>query len=244
MSGRTFSHFVKSGFTVEELALHRDLIARALDRGEIDGVTVRLEFSDPLPPAAARLREFNADTGARILASLKLSGPGVATARTGDHETAARAAQAMVLSRCGPDILYIFDTFMDVDRGYYPRDAFIDRRCNPRPAAGVFTALASLFPGREPFAPVEGGSDEVIDFEHAGTTYRLVCARRGPALAALECLAPGNVIHDLVTGREAIVSDPWATTLRGTPDDQNAINVLLATLRRPDPGKKRGALTV
>ena len=207
VSGTTFSHFVKSGFTVSELARHRDLIAGAVERGEIDGVTVRLDFDDPLPAAARRMRAFSAETGARILASLKLSGPGVATARTGDRETAARAAQAMVLSRFGPDVLYVFDTFMDVDRGYYPRDAFVDRRFNPRPAAGVFTALASLFPGREPFRPLDGGSDEIMDFEHADGRYRLVCARPDTACVALESLAPGVIAHDLHTGGEVSVSE-------------------------------------
>ena len=227
ISGRTFSHFVKSGFTVEELALHRDLIAGAVDRGEIDGVTVRLELGESLPAAARRMRAFNADTGARILASLKLSGPGVAAARTGDRETAARAAQAMVLSRCGPNVLYIFDTFMDVDRGYQPRDAFIDRRFNPRPAAGVFAALASLFPGREPFALMEGANDEAMDFEHAGARYRLVCARRDTALAAL---AHGDVAHDLFTDHEAAVPDLRASMMSDPTGDADDLHVLLAQL--------------
>ena len=206
ISGRTFTHFVKSGFTVDELARHRDLIAGAVDRGEIDGITVRLAVDEPLPSATRRIREFSARTGAGILVSLKLSGPSVAAARTDDRETAARAAQAMVLSRCGSDILYVFDTFMDIDRGYYPRNAFIDRRFNPRPAAGVFTALASLFPGREPFTPVDGESDEVVDFEHAGGRYRLVCAPRDEALAAFDALAQDNSVHDLFTGREVTVA--------------------------------------
>ena len=231
VSGTTFSHFVKSGFTVDELSGHGDLIAGAMEREEIDGVTVRLESGESLPAAARRLRAFNAETGTRILASLKLSGPGVATAHTGDRETAARAAQAMVLSRCGPDILYVFDTFMDVDRGYYPRDAFIDRRFNPRPAAGVFTAFASLFPGREPFTLIEGGSDEAMDFEHAGARYRLVCARRDAALASLETLAAGDGVHDLFTGREAAVSDLRANVMPGTPGDGDAQRVMLARLR-------------
>ena len=231
ISGRTFSHFVKSGFTVEELALHRDLIARALDRGEIDGVTVRIEFGEPLPSAARRLREFNADTGARILASLKLSGPGVATARTGDRETVARAAQAMVLSRCGAQVLYVFDTFMDVDRGYYPRNAFIDRRFNPRPAAGAFTALASLFPGRAPFTLVDGGSADAIDFDHAGERYRLVCARSDAALAALATPACGGAVHDLLAGRDATVPELRAKARAVPADDDGGPLVLLARHR-------------
>ena len=231
ISGKTFTHFVKSGFTVDEADRHRALIAGAIECGEIDGITVRLELGESLPDAARRLREFNAETGARILVSLKLIGPGVATARTGDRETAARAAQAMVVSRCGAEILYVFDTFMDVDRGYYPRSAFIDRRFNPRPAAGVFTTLASLFPGREPFVPIEGGSDEAIDFEHAGARYRLVCAPREAALAALAALAEDDVAHDLFTGRETAASDLRTHMLGSTQGVDDAPQVVLARLR-------------
>ena len=232
ITGRTFSHFVKSGFTVEELTLHHDLIAGAVDRAEIDGVTVRIEFGESLPAAARRMRACSAQTGARILASLRLSGPGVATARTGDRETAARAAQAMVLSRCGPDILYVFDTFMDVDRGYYPRDAFIDRRFNPRPAAGVFTALASLFPGDDRFTLLDGGSDDVMDFEHAGGRYRLACARRDSAVAALGGLDTEDGVHDLFTGREATVPELRAGTGCDPTTDEDGPLVLLARHRR------------
>ena len=232
ISGRTFSHFVKSGFMVEELERHRDLIAGAVERGEIDGVTVRLDMHESLPAAARRARALHADTGARILVSLKLCGPNVAAARTGDRGTAARAAQAMVLSRCDPDILYVFDTFMDIDRGYYPRNAFIDRRFNPRPAAGVFTTLASLFPGRDPFALIGGGSDPgndgALDFEHAGTPYRLICAPRDAALAALGHLAEGDIVHDLFAGREAAVSDLRAAMMRDPPGGGDAPHVVLA----------------
>ena len=36
---------------------------------------------------------------------------------------------------------------MDVDRGYYPRQAFIDRQFNPRLAASVFGQLNSILSG-------------------------------------------------------------------------------------------------
>ena len=118
----------------------------------------------------------------------------------------------MVLSRCGPDVLYVFDTFMDVDRGYYPRDAFIDRRFNPRPPARVFTALASLFPGDDRFTLLDGGSDDVMDFEHAGGRCRLACARRDSAIAALGGLDTDDGVHDLLTGRETTVPELRAGT--------------------------------
>ena len=230
LDGTTFSHFVKSGFTVEEAERHRGMIAGAVERGEIDGVTVRVEIGESLPAAARRLRAFGADTGAQLLVSLKLHGPSVAAARTGDRETAARAAQALVLSRCGSGVRYVFDTFMDVDRGYYPRHAFIDRRFNPRPAAGVFTTLASLFPGREPFIPVDGGSGDALDFEYSGMRYRLVCARRETALSLLEGLAAGQRVHDLFTAHEETAAVLRAAVERRTPDGEDPLHVLLAPL--------------
>ena len=228
--GTTFSHFVKSGFTVEEAERHRALIADAVERGEIDGVTVRVEIGESLPAAACRLRAFGAETGCQVLASLKLHGAGVAAARTDDRETAARAAQTLVLSRCGSGVRYVFDTFMDVDRGYYPRHAFIDRRFNPRPAAGVFTTLASLFPGREPFTLIDGGNDGVLDFEHAGLRYRLVCAWRETALASLETLAAEKRVHDLFAGREDRAANLRAAMMHDTPDGEDVLHVLLAPL--------------
>ena len=146
--GKTFSHFVKSGFTLDELERHAELLTEARERGAIDGATVRLEIQESIAEAAPRLEAFRAETGCRVLASLKLASAGAATSREDDRETTAKAAQVLVLSRCGDGVRYVFDTFMDVDRGYYPRRAFIARRFNPRPAAGVFTLLAARFPRR------------------------------------------------------------------------------------------------
>ena len=150
--GKHFSHFVKAGFALDELETHRDLIATARKEGEIDGITVRIEADQPLISAATRMVEFANDVDCLILASLKLSGPSLAAERSDDRANVASAAQAMILSKAGRRVRYVFDTFMDVDRGYYPRHAFIDRRFNPRPAAHVFTTLTSLFSNAGSFA--------------------------------------------------------------------------------------------
>ena len=198
--GKHYSHFVKSGFTPEELEQHRTLIASACAAGDIDGVTVRVAMDEPLPVLAARLRAFAADAGCRLLVSLKLAGPGIAQARTDDRETTARAAQAMVLSRVDGAIAYVFDTFMDVDRGYYPRHAFIDRCFDPRPAAGVFATLAALFPGEAPFALIGEPRDDAIAFAANGQRWRLLCAAPDEAIARIAQCAPGARLHELHLG--------------------------------------------
>lgn len=200
--GKHYSHFVKSGFTPEELERHRALIASALADGDIDGVTVRVEMHEPLLAVAAGLRAFASATGCRLLVSLKLAGPGIAQARTDDCATTARAAQAMVLSRLDDGIAYVFDTFMDVDRGYYPRHAFIDRCFDPRPAAGVFSTLGAMFPGDAAFRLVDEPGDDSIAFEVNGVRYRLMCAVADEAIARIGQCPPRTWLHELHLGVE------------------------------------------
>ena len=232
VSGTTFSHFVKSGFTVGELAQHRSLVGEAIDRGEIDGITVRLDVGESLPAAARRLREFNADTGARILVSLKLSGSGVATARIDDRETAARAAQAMVLSRCGTDILYVFDTFMDVDSRVLPPQRVHRPPVQPQARGGGCSRRSRrCFRAATRSRRSTAGATRRRSSSTRGRGTGWVCARRDGALAALATLAPDDVVHDLLSGREAAAPEMHAAVANGTCGGDGALHVVMVRLR-------------
>ena len=200
VDGSTFSHAVKAGFTLEQAERNMEFVSEAVAEGVIDGVTVRLERSESLPTASRRLGALRSKARCRILASLKLHGA-AADRWTDDRKTAARAAQAMVLSRFENGVLFIFDTFMDVDRGFYPRNAFIDRRFNPRAAARACRRLSALFPEREPFVASEGNSTEEIPFKHWNRKNLLVCAPRTRAVALLESLPGDTGVQDLIAER-------------------------------------------
>ena len=230
--GTHFSHFVKAGFTLDELAVHREFIVAALHAGDIDGVTVRIEADQELVPAALRLMEFSRDTGCHVLASLKLSGPSLAIERADDLAVAASVAQAMVLSKASSAIRYVYDTFMDVDRGYFPRHAFIDRRFNPRIAASVFTTLNALLSGAASIAleeniPNAGGS---LVFSAGGHRYALICAKTGQALDLLKTLPPVCIAHDLASGlRQAVETeiDMLESTEAARADELQLLLILL-----------------
>jgi 3',5'-cyclic AMP phosphodiesterase CpdA len=143
--GKHFSHFVKSGFTIDDLASQASLIREALDCKAIDGITVRIESDQHLLDVAPILNIFAKEHRCKIIASLKLSGPSIAKSNDDEAALIEKVCAAMLYSKTSDSVQYIFDTFMDVDRGYYPRRAFIDRQFNPNIAAHVFTQLNSLF---------------------------------------------------------------------------------------------------
>ena len=200
VEGSTFSHAIKSGFEPEHAERNREFISEAVADGVIDGVTVRLERSESLLSASRRLGALCSQAQCRILVSLKLHG--AAEDRwTGDREAAARVAQTMVMSKSENGVWFIFDTFMDVDRGFYPRNAFIDRRFNPRAMARTCRRLSALFPEQGPFVVAEGNSTEVITFKHSNRKHLLVCAPRTRAAALLESLPGDTCVQDLIGER-------------------------------------------
>ena len=221
VEGSTFSHAIMSGFRLEQAERSMEFISEAVADGVIDGVTVRLERSESVPTSSRRLGALCSQARCRILASLKLHG--AATDRwIEDRETAALAAQAMVLSRFENGVSYIFDTFMDVDRGFYPRNAFIDRMCNPRAAARACRRLSALFPGQEPFVAAEGSSTEEIPFKHSNRKHLLVCAPRPRAMALLKSLPDDIRVQDLLAARSRPESSlrHWVANVSGSERDK------------------------
>ncbi|HVL10290.1 MAG TPA: metallophosphoesterase [Burkholderiaceae bacterium] len=229
--GKHFSHFVKSGFTLDELPGQREALVVARAAGVIDGVTVRIEPEQPLCQAARVLAEFAEGTGCQVLASLKTSGPNLATERAEDDVLAARAAQAMILSKALRGVRFVFDTFMDVDRGYYPRHGLIDRRFNPRPAATVFRMLNAVLADTTAFRLVTQDNDDtgMLRFEADGASYCLLCLDARAMAAQLALLPVETTVHGLADGVTRTATD-WLNFLRELPaGEAGTLQVLLAT---------------
>lgn len=187
--GKHFSHVVRAGFELDELDEHVEAVAGAVKDGIIDGVTVRIGAGQCLQAAASRMQAFHDQTGAEILASLKLSGPGIATERADDEANVESVACAMVLAATTKGIRFIYDTFMDVDRGYFPRHAFIDRRYNPRPMARAFSTLMAILGDKE-VARLQTGDDGcwTLRFSVGETQYGLSSGQDGTAATYLHQL--------------------------------------------------------
>jgi len=198
--GRHFSHFVNTGLRLEELRALPEPLLRSLHAGDLDGITVRLDWGTDLPAAHARLEAFAAESGCRVLASVKLADR-LAAANEDDARIALLAAQALIVSRTGDRIRYVFDAFMDVDRGYFPRNAFIDRRFDPRAAGRTVAALAALLPaGTLRLGASKDAEVRTLEFESADGRHALLYGLAGPVQAHLERAGYGQAT-DLLAGR-------------------------------------------
>ena len=227
--GKHFSHFVKAGLTLAELAQAGGLVRDAAQSGAIDGVTVRVEADEDLLDASARIVEFAEAAQTLVLASLKTSGANLATERADDRELVARAAQAIVLSKVSGRVRYVFDTFMDVDRGYFPRHGFIDRRFDPRPAARAYTTLNTLLSSADRVSVQQGDRADRLRFDAGGRLFELLCCGTDQARERVGAAPAGATIYDLVNDGRA-TRDEWVSALAREASSATGPQVLLVQL--------------
>lgn len=213
--GKHFNHFVNAGMRPDELNRHGEAIDSLLDRRAIDGVTVRLDWATNVPATATLLDAYASRHRCELLASVKLGVRNYATANNDDAAIAALAAQIVAVSCCSMKVRYVFDTFMDVDRGYFPRRGFIDRRFNPRLAANVVSSLCAAFEGGDVMTIVRAdrvGDATIIEMRSRQSHFILVSG---------DCEGPGSIasyyktcphVLNLATGevREFIASTATA----------------------------------
>jgi hypothetical protein len=65
----------------------------------------------------------------------------------GDHEISNRVAETLIAAITAKNLQIFLDTFVDHDRGYYPRNGLLDRRYNPRSSYYVLYHLYSALGG-------------------------------------------------------------------------------------------------
>jgi hypothetical protein len=197
--GAQFSHFVRSGLLPRELEGLERRLGRA--REAIDGVVVRLERGVDLLAAVPQLARFADASGLGVIAEIKLADANLARARDDDVDTARLAAEAVLAACAAPRVMWIFDTFMDVDRGYHPRNGFIDRRFNPRPALRAYGAMVHLLRDAGPVvleSVEQRGELRLAWFSALGARQLLVCGG-GAETAALAAHCAAEDCIDLLS---------------------------------------------
>ena len=136
-----FSHFASHGFRLEE----RDLLATCVTKYDaakvIDGFVFRLAPGAPpwqgIRSAGQLATDFNVSAAVHV--QLPREDEGVAYVK--DHEISNRVAETLAAALAAKGVAVFLDTFVDHDRGYYPRNGLLDRRYNPRSSYYVFRCL-------------------------------------------------------------------------------------------------------
>ena len=201
--GQHVSHFIKTGLTLPELDAVQAVMESAGVRRLFDGVVVRIDRELDLLATAAALARFAAHSGLAVLGAIKLTDASIARCRDDDLDTARLAAEALLAARLSPKVRYVFDTFMDVDRGYFPRNGFIDRMFNPRPALRTYAAMSHLLGHNTEVTvdPANTKAGRTVRFRVGAATHVLVSGMDRIAAAALTKSAGAKGLLDLCAGQ-------------------------------------------
>jgi len=201
--GKHYSHFVNTGMRLGELDGAEAWLAPLLRDKLLDGATVRLDWGADLLQAHQALAAAAGRWGCTLAVGVKLADQ-LAQANTDDCAIARLACEAFVAARTGDAVHYAFDTFMDVDRGYFPRNGFIDRRYDPRPAAMALASLNAVLPagGAAVLARAEAPSGlRATRIGLGGTNYELLAGRGALVQARLAGLPRQGPAVNLLTGQ-------------------------------------------
>jgi hypothetical protein len=232
--GSKFSHFINHGFVLAETHQIEPLAAAASRGGSISGVSLRVSRRER-PWALLRQADARAAAlGFSMLAHVRLAGESPAETMDDDRANACRIVEAALAAAVSPRVLAVADTFMDVDRGYFPRTGLIDRRSNLRAAGRAYANLHGLLSTfgaarPEPVAASEAvlgatsgpnalllllpGDDWALSLAFA-RSHAAADAARLFDLASGTCLATGG--PDALARHAAAVDDPCALLLGGS----------------------------
>lgn len=142
MEGGRYSHLVGHGFTLDEGDALETLLGRHPDT--MSGVVIRIPRECPVLAAVAGARALTGRLGVRACLYIKSTTNNIAAHHDDDRDNARRIAGATIAALTTPDVDFILDTFVDVDRGYHVRNGLVDRRYNPRSTGRVAAQLVGL----------------------------------------------------------------------------------------------------
>jgi len=161
--GSKFTHYVSCGFRMP----HTQEIETFLRLGvkeAVEGFVFEVGADESPWLAIQAIGDYASRKGFRAMANVRLASENPAEYLADDIRVSNRVAEAMVSASAKANVDVFLDTFMDVDRGYFPRVGLYDRRCNRRPSSYVFAnmqaALNRLGPGisLEECKKVQGGN--------------------------------------------------------------------------------------
>lgn len=140
-----FSHFPPHGYAHDSPAL-----ARPFDPELADGFVGCIRGEVPVWEAALALADHASRLDCQVIAHVEVPRNTEGERQTDDLRVATCVVEARLASQAHPHLTLLLDTFVDHDRGYYPRNGLLDRRGTARPALHALRHLEQLLPTTRP----------------------------------------------------------------------------------------------
>lgn len=201
--GGQFAHVIRHGF------LPGEPTAAALlkDADCLDGLVYRVDRGRAPWLALHAIAEGARAADLHAIVHVRLAGNNPAQEMADDAGTAGHVADAALAAWCiGTRISVFFDTFVDHDRGYFPRHGLVDRSCDPRPAGIVLKRLVDMLSSTDPscIAASADGMARIIHTSDRLVLVLLPCARADSSSVSLtvsRTISAGDYVgHRLDTG--------------------------------------------
>jgi len=196
-TGSKFSHYMSHGFRIDDTS---NLEAILPQRGDVDGFVFEVGQFEPPLPTIQRISDYVRAKDFKALVNIRFAPEDPADYPHDHDHNANRIAEAAIAGFAHPDVRVLLDTFMDHDRGYFPRSGLYDRRLNPRRAAHVLRHLNAAINshGTEISTPIEQVTEgwTTITFNSPQTSYCLYL----PHSTGAQPMQTKNTTIDLTTG--------------------------------------------
>jgi hypothetical protein len=133
--GGTYYHTIQHGFSSGDHDLINFLVDICESHSIEPGLVFRVRMKDRFKATINQFLNLADEYDNRISVHLISSDPNPATELTDATQFEAGIEHAFELARIHPQINFFIDIFADMDRGYFVRNGFVDRRYNPNRAA-------------------------------------------------------------------------------------------------------------
>ena len=154
-TGAKFSHTMATGFQTTNLN-------QIPDTPEIDGYSFQVTQSQPPLESIQQITEYALNLGFKPQITVKLAPDNPAEYLQDDNHHANRAAETLIAAYYYSQARILLDTFIDHDRGYYPRHGLYDKLHNPRKPAKILRNLDAAL--TKHLSPILEISKDTVDW--------------------------------------------------------------------------------
>ncbi|MDH5200160.1 MAG: hypothetical protein OEW93_04655, partial [Candidatus Bathyarchaeota archaeon] len=143
-TGSKFSHYVGHGFRTSNIEGIQAFLGLEDSREAADGFVFHISANEPPWDAIQAIGAYASNRDFSAIANVRLASENPAEYLSDNVRVANRVAEAMAAAAATENVNVFLDTFIDIDRGYFPRVGLYDRRHNPRLGGRVFAHMQGV----------------------------------------------------------------------------------------------------